>query len=306
VKENFLVDSHPVFDGFIQFLYKRSVFISVLFCLLWFIDAFVKATYRCDAKLTELEKKHLMTKTTEDTQGEEQINEIKVVWDAYFHTIIVQCLLLPISFFIIMHNLLSPKYSASAILLIEEEQTRFQFKDDKGHVDEVHSFSTNLSESLLFVFVEYVGNVLVRVTGMHVRAQFERLKHTLTQRMAFSAILKPKRFYRRAVMVLRTVRWLKYLVPLIGQGNKLCRNTIDLMKKHRQQRHAIHAERIRRLIWSNRLANLPRDQLKIQAAIIVQRNFRRWHAAKVVSALQLIQSSRTERATVRLQHFFSS
>ncbi|KAI2502062.1 hypothetical protein MHU86_12381 [Fragilaria crotonensis] len=294
---------HPLLVHFIHFLEKHSVFISMIFSLLWFIDAFVKATDKRDAQLAELDKRNLLDNRRTTPNGDIS-DEIRGAWGVFHHTVVVQCLLLPISFFMLMHHLLSPKHSPSGILLDEDERVQFKFREESGQENTLHSFDSRLSHSVLFVILQFVGTVYVRITGIHIRARYEEQKRLLAKRLAIFAIRSPKRFIRRVRMVLSAIYWFKYLKPLIATGNKLRGNVVDLMRKHRQRRQASQAERIRRLLWVNRLRNLPPEELEREAAIMVQRNFRRQQAAKAVRALQLFQGSRTQWAALIIQHMF--
>lgn len=299
-KEELLVDSDPWLVEFIKFLDVYSIPISVLFSLLWFTDAFVKATSKRDIKLDELDKKHLL----DNKVDKEEVKEVKGAWGAYYRTVMVNCLLMPISFFIIAHHLMSPPYSVSEILLDDDEQIQFQFKDEDGHVDEVHSFSIRLSHGIFFVIGQYIGTVFVRFTGMHFRAQWKLGVRWIVKRTAFFAIRNPRQFSRKCRRVLKGLRWLKYLAPLIGASNKLKGNFLDLLQKFRQRHQAAQMERARRLLWKNRLAHLPQEELEIEAAIMVQRNFRRQQADKAVRALQLVVGDRVQCAAQRMQHVF--
>ena len=299
------VDDEPLPVDIIHFLDKYSVVISMLFSLLWFIDAFVKATDRRDELLAELDRKNLLDNSRMTTMPNgDPSDQVRGAWGVYQHTVIVQCLLLPISFFMLLHHVVSPRHDASGILLDDDEQVQFQFKDERGQVDTLHSFTSNLSQSALFVILQYLGTVYVRATGIHVREQYERQKRILATQLAMFAMRTPTRFLRRVRMLLSALHWFKYLRPLIATGNKLRGNVLDLVAKHGQRRQAAQAERIRRLLWVNRLANLKAEELQTEAAIMVQRNFRRQQAAKAVRALQFIRGTREQWAAHMIQYKF--
>mmetsp|Transcript_4344 Transcript_4344/g.7263 ORF Transcript_4344/g.7263 Transcript_4344/m.7263 type:complete len:767 (-) Transcript_4344:33-2333(-) len=294
------LDNDPFIVNFIQFLDKYSIPISVLFSLLWLIDAFVKATYKRIQLLNDLDRKHLL----DGTKTDNELKEVSGAWGAFYRTVLVQCLLMPISFFIIAHHAFSVNYSAQAILLDEDEKLRFNFTDVDGKVDEVHSFGTHLSQSIIFVIAQYTGTVFVRHTGMHVRSTIKSKVRRFGRKMAFFAIRNPRQFAQRMRKALRSVRWLKYLTPLIATGNKLRGNTIDLLTKYGQRRNTAKLEKVRLLLFKSRLSRLPPEEVRKEAAIMVQRAYRRRQAAKALRAVQLIQGNAEQWAAQRMQHIF--
>lgn len=290
----------PFIVDFIHFLDKYSIGISLIFSLLWFIDAFVMANTRRSKLLHELDRKHLL----DGTKTKDEIKEVKGAWGTFYRTLVVQCLLLPISFFIIAHHLVADDYSANEILLDDDEKLQFNFQNNDGKIDEVHSFSTHLSQSVVLVLGQYMGTVFVRQTGMQVKATIKKRVTRFGKKMAFFAVRNPRRFAHRMRKALRLVRWLKYLAPLIGASNKLRGNTIDLIKKYKQRRMAAKIERARILLFKSRLSQLPPEELKKEAAIMVQRAYRRRQAAKATRALKLIQGNKEQWAAQRMQHIF--
>ena len=76
----------------------------MLFSLLWFIDAFVNSTDMHDTQMSELDKRHLLDKRT--TSNGDLSDELRGASAVFHHTVVVQCLLLPISYFMLIHHLL--------------------------------------------------------------------------------------------------------------------------------------------------------------------------------------------------------
>jgi len=296
-----ILDSdQPMIVDFIQFLDKYSIVIGIAFSLLWFANTFFVARKKRNELLRQLDRKRLL----QNTKPKEEEKLLRKANWVYFIAVVLQCALLPLSFYLIIHHLLTDQRSATDILLDEDETISFNFTTPDGKHDEVYSFSAPLGSSGLFVLCQYAGTLFVRLTGLALRARIKAIVVKISKRAAAFAIRRPRYFTRKVREFLRILRWVKYLIPLIATSNKLRGNMIDLFKKYSQRREAAKAEKARKLLWKKQLQTLPREKILEEAAIKVQRNFRRRQARKAVIAMQVLQGTAENLAAMRVQHVF--
>lgn len=300
-QKNVILDSDlPMIVHFIQFLDKYSIVIGIIFSLLWFANTFFVARKKRNGLLVELDRKHLL----ENTEPKEEKKLLRKANWVYFIAVVLQCVLLPLSFYLVIYHLLTDHHSATDILSNEDKTISFNFTTSDGKHDEVYSFSTPLGTSGLFVLCQYAGTLFVRLTGLALRSRIKAIAIKISKRAAAIAIRRPRYFTRKVRELLRLLRWVKYLIPLIATSNKLRGNMIDLFKKYAQRREAAKTEKARKLLWKKQMRTLTPKQLLEEAAIKVQRNFRRRQARKAVMAMRVLQGTSENLAAARVQHVF--
>lgn len=150
---------------------------------------------------------------------------------------------------------------------------------------------------LAYASLIYVAQTLSKIAGAAVRTRVVALGKRWAARMAKFAIRNPRRAKRRLKKALTVLRWVKYLLPLIGTGNKLLGNSKDLIKKYHQSRQANQAKRIRQKLWTE----LDPEERRVQAAVVIQKNFRAHRVQKTESALRLIRMEKRDAAVLRIQ-----
>lgn len=143
----------------------------------------------------------------------------------------------------------------------------------------------------------YAGQTISRITGAAVRTRAVALAKKLAKRMTKFAFYNPRRAKRRLAKALTVLRWVKYLLPLVGTGNKLLGNSKDLLKKARQSRRANAARRIREKLWTE----LDPEARRVEAAVVIQSNFRAHRVLKAQNALRLLQMRKYDAAVLRIQ-----
>lgn len=110
------------------------------------------------------------------------------------------------------------------------------------------------------------------------------------------ALRHPVRFGSRLRRVLATLRWAKYLAPLIGTCNKLRGNTNDLLKKYRQRLAALRAEKKRKRLWRR----LGPEALEEEAATLIQAHYRMHSTRRNYRVLRLFYLTKKEAAMLRI------
>uniref|UniRef100_A0A6U6DX97 Uncharacterized protein n=1 Tax=Odontella aurita TaxID=265563 RepID=A0A6U6DX97_9STRA len=143
----------------------------------------------------------------------------------------------------------------------------------------------------------YTGQTVAAIMSAAVRTRTVAFAKASAKRLAKFAIRNPRSAKRRLRKALTALRWIKYLAPLIGTGNKLLGNTKDLLKKYRQSRRAAEAKRIRKELWTE----LTPEQRLERATITIQANYRARVVRKTQSALRLLQLRKRDAAVLRIQ-----
>lgn len=110
------------------------------------------------------------------------------------------------------------------------------------------------------------------------------------------------RFGSRFRRLLETLRWAKYLAPLIGTGNKLRGNAADLLKKYRQRLKAMRAEKARKRQWRQ----LGPEELEEEAATLIQAQYRYYTTRRTYKVLKLFYLSKKEAAMLRINGLMRS
>jgi hypothetical protein len=111
----------------------------------------------------------------------------------------VQCLSLPISFYILLHHFVSSKHTASTILMDEDEQITLHHQ--KSEVSEV--VNINVSQATIFVILQYFAGAFVTVTGFNIHAYLEHHRRLLHQHIATLAVKNPKMLYQRVLLTIQ-------------------------------------------------------------------------------------------------------
>jgi len=181
-----------------------------------------------------------------------------------------------------------------------DKEIVFYMPEKKGVPEYEHTLSTNSHQSLLFALLHYVGMVLQRVVGLKKHDFISVVKMRIMKfgkKFAFGAIRHPKQVWQRVRKLLNIIRWAKYLAPLIGACNKLLGNCKDLIKKRRQARDAAIALRCRQALWKE----LDGDELKEQAAIIIQGKWRAYVTQKNTRALKILTGNKEALMAIKMQ-----
>jgi hypothetical protein len=292
------VDTDPWIVNVVQFLDIYSIPLSILFSMLWFADAFVKAREERDKKLKALDRKRLFGEV--DGTSTEEVTELKGAWGAYYRTCLFQLLLLPVGFYVLIWHTFRVSLQTRDFLAEDDEIIEIHFYGGKGTNDD-QVYTTHTSHSALFAVIRLSAAYVSQVTGVRLKAKITALGVNLSKRLAFFAVRRPKRFMSRLRKCMTALRWIKYLAPLIGTGNKLRENVEDLFKKYRQRRHAFIALRLRKQVWKQKQGFNDPKSLQEAAAIRVQSVYRAKRAKSAIKALNMIRSTREDAAATRLQ-----
>ena len=173
-------------------------------------------------------------------------------------------------------------------------------QDEKCNVRENDDIDIRSTHSLLFALLNYSFVVMNRLVGVGIRTQRKALSRKIAKRLTKFAVRHPRLFRYRLALSLRTIRWIKYLAPLVGGLNKLRGNTIDLLKRYRQRIMAEKAARRRKRQWHE----LSAIEKRMAAAIMIQKSFRGMETRKSVRALNILEGSKKTMIAIKMQKAF--
>lgn len=281
--EEYVVTDDPFLYDVLQWLDTWSVQIASVFSILWCVDAIVKARWKRNVKI---DRQRLLENENDETA------EAKP-WRAFYCSVVFQLLVLPVGFYVAIWNALGfHRLSMSTTTNLQE--------DECNEDESLNDFGSRSTHSLLFALLHYVFIIMNRLVGVGVRTQRKALTRRVAARMTKFAVRHPRLFRHRLRVSLRTIRWAKYLAPLVGSFNKLLGNTKDLLKKHRQRLLANMASRKRKQQW-HELSPL---QKRMAAAIRIQKSFRGMQCRKAVRALNILEGSKKTMIAIKMQQAF--
>ncbi|KAI2507776.1 hypothetical protein MHU86_6672 [Fragilaria crotonensis] len=259
---------------------KWHALIGVLFALLWFIDAFLKAQWKRDELLTELDRRRVLNGDL-DAECRDPVGE---AWIAYYKTIGLQLLLLPVGFYVFGWYVLTGNNQHVKALLMDRQG---QSKTERSFT------SIESTHSLIYSFIHSYTMLINQVLGEEV----EMRRRLLWRRLIFFAIRRPFLFTKRLRIFFSTLRLTKYLGPLMGETAKFFGNSSDLLKTWRQHLAVMKACRLRKKRWDGM------DPVEQQhaAAIRIQCAVRGMLTRKTVKAFMAVLKARKERIARRLQ-----
>jgi hypothetical protein len=262
-----------------EILDRWDVQIGVLFSLLWFIDAFLKAQWKRDEKLAELDRQRIMGDNDDK-------RDLGGAWSAYYKTIMVQLLLLPVGFFVFIWYTVSGNQQRVKDAWIN--------RSNKVNCMEHQNFTSIYStHSLLYAFFHFHTMLMNQLLG----EEIEIRRKTLSRRIIFFAIRRPFLFTQRLRIFFTTLRLTKYLGPLMGETAKFYDNASDLLKTLRQDFAVMRACRLRKEHWNSMNPTQRRDA----AAVRIQSAVRGMQTRKTVKSFMIVLKARKERIARRLQ-----
>ena len=188
-------------------------------------------------------------------------------------------------------------------------RTKEQYKRGK-YVGTSNSYTSCFKTVMFFVLfftwqcVPSINNKILR-TGTALKLAKKSLKKSLARKTTMFAIKNPIQMKRYVTKALNIIRWLKYLLPIIGNINKIAQNAKKFIRTYRQNQVAKKVRRVKAILWKN----LTKEERRQAAAIRIQSNFRTWKMRKQVAmmtdvlAIMRVKSEK-EKAAIVLQRTF--
>ena len=209
-------------------------------------------------------------------------------WGVFFVLLAWMLLLLPVGFFIRIAD--ETKRYAGVEITMESAV-------DHETLEQLHVITAKTKYCLLYALF------LRRYTIASMAATDAILikKKILTKRLArflgIFAFKHPITFRRRLRRTLTALRWIKYIFPLVGQGNKLIGQLKNLRKRQKQQKDAEMAKKMKQMKWRS----LSKKQRRETAAIMLQRDFRGYKSRKAYKAILEVRAAKKKAAAIKIQ-----
>jgi hypothetical protein len=300
------IDAFPqVFLELTRFLDHHDITISFVFSGLFFIDGFLAAqAQRTQILIKEEEREYSLStrygKTTKDPP-----KWWKTASFVYYMTIAIQILLLPVGFYFVIFLAFEKMSEGRAIEDINDmHETYTVAVADQDDEIQHETFSATSKTSLIFAILHHLLLALSGTTSRAIKARIGSLIKALRSR-AIKTVLgrafrNPFKFRRTTKKLLTTVRWIKYLGPLIKPTSKLKANVEDMIKKHRQRRIAEKQKRVRQLLWGKKPVHMRGED----AARIIQSTYRAYWARKATSSLIALREGGKYFCALKVQRAF--
>jgi hypothetical protein len=290
---------------FTNWLIQRNVGISFIFSLLWFKLAFNKARNAKERAMVEHDRQVLLSCSEE--KDKKKLDPQSV----YCLEILTHMLFLPVGFYVIiyhfLHGLLIERKSLWEEIETSSENETIVFSvteetygDEGGHTS-YEIFTEKSKISLIMAILRHIHLCYLAGTVI-VRSKINRFVRRnaipqLGRKLLGSAFRNPRKFRRKVAASLRLVRYVRYLLPIIGGLNKLKANVEDGLKKWKQSRIAQKRRHIRMILWQGK----PQRVKEQEAAIMIQSAWRAHNARRHTYALMLITKDKKVIAARRIQ-----
>ena len=132
-----------------------------------------------------------------------------------------------------------------------------------------------------------------------VRKRWNKTKMDVSKQLASFAMRNPFLFHFRLKKCMTLLKWLRFLFPLIGVGNKLLGHMKDLAKKRKQQQRAKQAKDQ----WICVLNSLKAEEKLEMWAIRLQSNFRAMRDRKELERLRAKSKARPKYKAMKWKDF---
>ena len=288
-------DPASLLEWIVHWLCEHSTTLSIMFSLIWFIDAFIAAHRKCMEVARQHDKQSILDNDT-------SYDDVKEWWKGYqgvyFRSIAQQILLLPVGFFISSYNVLLRLFHP--VTARESQVTILHHSTGSSTLDESEVFSTTSSISLGFAIIKHISISVARRTNHLVQLQTMEKSRKLMYTLALRGLRHPFRFNQRIRFFFSIVRWIQYLGPLFGTANKLKGNMDNLLAKIKQRRLAAVAAMVRK----QQCRRLSGDQLCVHYAILIQKTFRAYVTRRRLYFIKALRGEKELIAAIKLQSAF--
>ena len=271
--QNYLIRFDFLKSSFSWLSYHNTMF-GFLFSILWTVDAFQVADRHADLALAEWERRNFLhtvgverhksiSARTKDEMDEQLKKPTLNLLDKYkqyvffFAALLWQFLLLPVGFYLLIFKFL--RWNNAARSPDEMKALLESTYHEDNLPAEYRSFSNETMLSLGFAVAKHTGIAVAKIAKIHRKKMKKRgIREGL--KLGFAFALHPFQTWKHSQKLLYIIRWIKYIIPLIGYGLKIrssCRTVIvSYMQRRRQKR----AESFRRKQWRQMTENQRRER----------------------------------------------
>ena len=269
-----------VWITFLNRLNDYNVVISFSFSLLWFKYSHAKAREEYYNATIKKDRIQLLSSEEEEEAIKKKKKKEKKINPRYifYRRILLRVVLLPVGFYIILYHfmkgLISGKWLVRELLIAPVNNTVFlTIKDPNEYV--IYEISKERAKmSTICAILHYLYHVYLAAT-IFVRAKLgEYFKNSaipqLRRTLVTNGFRNPRKLIRQLVLLLKYIRWTKYIIPLIGKLNKLRGGVVSTIRKRRQYSIAKKQKLIYKFLWKKK-SPAEKEQ---DAAILIQRVWR--------------------------------
>jgi IQ calmodulin-binding motif len=306
---------------FMRWLETYDVAISFVFSVLWAMRSFMKAKEDRHQFEVRRDRRRLLQPsrgsrhvTVEDRNICGQNDKIPKAFRTimtpqlvYYRHVLLQCVLLPVGFYVITYNILIKLYYDGKILGLMDElkdtngtEIVLKVYDEQAGTTEYEVFNERSKLALIFALMKHIYISTLAVTALARVAVIDVIRKkalSYIRPLMKRAIRNPVRFKRRLKALLKYVRYIKYTIPVVGGLNKMKGQVDDLFKKYKQKKIADKQRRVRKLLWKEKSP----EMREVDAAILIQSVFRSHRARRYRDALLLVQQDRKAIAAAKIQ-----
>ncbi|CAB9515970.1 expressed unknown protein [Seminavis robusta] len=310
---------HHVFTNLFLWLDAHSVHFGFLFSVLWCIEAFFEADRWADRRLSEVERRKVMARVRsmlrrkslrpQLSSSEESLENFRTLL-LFYGTLIVQFLLLPLGFYLLIYKYIVVK--ATSIYAAADDN------DGPGEIaallestyesvnlpGEYRTFSNETKLALGFAIAKHSGKAVYKVTESKMKAVMWRQGLLEGRRLGWNAIRHPLRSLRNTFWSLRHgrefmrwVRWVKSLAPLVRRFAKLRSSLRALFVTYRQRHHRKIARIKRKRTWRR----LNEQQRRSKACKIIQSTYRSYKQRQACMQIVLSRQVVNDLAARKIQ-----
>mmetsp|Transcript_11882 Transcript_11882/g.33963 ORF Transcript_11882/g.33963 Transcript_11882/m.33963 type:complete len:745 (-) Transcript_11882:47-2281(-) len=209
-------------------------------------------------------------------------------WGVYFVLLAWMLLLLPVGFFIRIAD--ETKRYAGVEITMESAL-------DHDALEQLHVITAKTKYCLLYAVFLRVYTIVSMAATEAIMIKKKLLTKRLAKFLGIFAIKHPVAFRRRLRRTLTALRWIKYIFPLIGQGNKLIGQLKNLRKRQKQQKEVEKAKITKRRTWQT----LSKEQRQETAAIMLQKDYRGYKKRRAYKAILKVRAEKKRVAAIKIQ-----
>jgi len=222
---------------FMDRLKEYHIVIAFAFSFLWFMQSYSKAR---EAYYNKYRVQQDRMRLEDDQEGRKKrkfsANR------AFYRRVLSRMLLLPVGFYVINFHLLRGLFNGEwlyrELMINQSNETKKAFLtiQDPTEYITIEIQENHAKMSTIFAIFIYLKHHFMLATSL-ARAEF--LKSAiprLKRKVIGDAVRNPRIFIRNLKKLMRYVRWIRYIIPLVAKLNKLRGNMVATLRKRRQYR----------------------------------------------------------------------
>lgn len=278
---------------FTAWLDSHHVAMSFAFSGLWFVDAFWKA-HRTKRKVrAKIERDSFMLNDEKPTKWWKSSSF------AYYRSITIQLLCLPVGFYVAVYYMFCHILRAEEIEDLDKvDETLVVAETDADGTAHYETFSVRSKKAFVFALLHHFGGTTTQAAMKMMKSKLVMVVKSWSKKLFGRAIRNPLKFRRQLSLLLIWIRYIKYGFPLFGKVNRI-KGLVSLsLKRQRQRMEAMRAKRARQMIWDRQ----PPEALEKHAAIKIQSAFRARQSRKALKAMKVFRANEEYIAISKIQH----